>query len=129
MKKWVSAVVASALLSGTAIANTQDYKLVTVAGYLNFYLLNLNACQDFHPAVRSAAYDAEKHLYPHLEKLTAKLGNSEDSQKMVADIVMKRRAMLNSQISEGDFTLDHCQAIVKILNEDGLDKTLLSALN
>ena len=129
MKKWVSAVIASAVLSGTAIANTQDYKLVTVAGYLNFYLLNLNACEDFHPAVRAAAYDAEKHLYPHLDKLSAKLGDHQDNQKMVADIVMKRRNMLNAQIAEGDFTIEHCQAIVKILNEDGLDKTLLSALN
>lgn len=129
MKKWASALIAAALLSTGASANTQDYKLVTVAGYLNFYLLNLNACEDFHPAVRSAAYDAEKHLYPHLDKLSAKLGGNADNQKMVSDIVMKRRNMLNAQIADGDFTVEHCQAIVKILNEDGLDKTLLSALN
>lgn len=129
MKKWVSAVIASAVLSSTALANTQDYKLVTVAGYLNFYLLNLNACEDFHPAVRGAAYDAEKHLYPLLEKLNTKLGTNADNQKMISDIVTKRRGMLNAQIAEGDFTVEHCRAIVKILNEDGLDKTLLSALN
>jgi hypothetical protein len=129
MKKWASAMIAAALFSTTAGANTQDYKLVTVAGYLNFYLLNLNACEDFHPAIRSAAYDAEKSLYPFLDKLHSKMGGKEGAnQKMVSDIIMKRRNMLNAQIAEGDFTIEHCQAIVKILNEDGLDKTLLSAL-
>jgi hypothetical protein len=129
MKKWASAMVAAAVFATTAVANTQDYKLVTVAGYLNFYLLNLNACEDFHPTVRTAAYDAEKSLYPYLDKLYTKMGGAkDDSHKMVSDIVMKRRNMLNSQIAEGDFTVEHCQAIVKILREDGLDKTLLSAL-
>lgn len=130
MKKWASALIAAALLSTGASANTQDYKLVTVAGYLNFYLLNLNACEDFHPSVRSAAYEAEKSLYPLLDKLYSKMGGVDgENQKMVAEIVMKRRNMLNSQIADGDFTIEHCQAIVKILSEDGLDKTLLSALN
>lgn len=129
MKKWASAMIAATLFSTAAVANTQDYKLVTVAGYLNFYLLNLNACEDFHPSVRTAAYDAEKNLYPFLDKLNSKMGGTEGTnQKMVADIVMKRRNMLNAQIAEGDFTIEHCQAIVKILTEDGLDKTLLSAL-
>ncbi len=130
MKKWASAMIAAAVFSTTAVANTQDYKLVTVAGYLNFYLLNLNACEDFHPTVRSAAYDAEKTLYPFLNKLYSKMGGIEGTnQKMVSDIVMKRRNMLNAQIADGDFTVEHCQAIVKILSEDGLDKTLLSALD
>lgn len=130
MKKWASAMIAAVVFSTSAVANSQDYKLVTVAGYLNFYLLNLNACEDFHPSVRSAAYDAEKSLYPHLEKLHNKMGGKEsDNSKMVSDIIMKRRNMLNAQIAEGDFTVEHCQAIVKILNEDGLDKTLLSALD
>ncbi|MDX1391779.1 MAG: hypothetical protein R3241_05335 [Rheinheimera sp.] len=130
MKKWASAMIAATLFSTAAVANTQDYKLVTVAGYLNFYLLNLNACEDFHPTIRSAAYDAEKSLYPLLEKLNSKMGAKDtDNQKMVSDIIMKRRNMLNAQIAEGDFTLEHCQAVVKILNEDGLDKTLLSALD
>ncbi|MDP5134804.1 hypothetical protein [Rheinheimera baltica] len=129
MKKWASAMIAAVAFSSAAVANTQDYKLVTVAGYLNFYLLNLNACEDFHPAVRSAAYDAEKSLYPYLDKLYSKMGGVDGAnQKMVADIVMKRRNMLNTQIAEGDFTVEHCQAVVKILTEDGLDKTLLSAL-
>lgn len=130
MKKWASAVIAAVVFSASASAETQDYKLVTVAGYLNFYLLNLNACEDFHPSVRGQAYEAEKSLYPHLEKLYAKMGGDKgQNQKMVADIAMKRRASLNGQIAEGDFTVEHCQAIVKILSEDGLDKTLLSALD
>lgn len=130
MKKWLSVLVATAVLSTSAAANTQDYKLVTVAGYLNFYLLNLNACEDFHPQIRTAAYDTEKQLYPYLDKLYQKLGGAEgQSQKMIAGIVSKRRDMLNSQIAEGDFTLEHCQAIVKILQQDGLDKTLLASLD
>ena len=130
MKKWASAVIAAAVFSTSAVANTQDYKLVTVAGYLNFYLLNLNACEDFHPTVRAAAYDAEKTLYPYLDKLYSKMGGVKgENQKLVADIVMKRRNMLNTQIAEGDFTIEHCEAIVKILKEDGLDKTLISALD
>ncbi|NRQ42446.1 hypothetical protein HRH59_07655 [Rheinheimera sp. YQF-2] len=130
MKKWASAVIAAAVFSTSAAADTQDYKLVTVAGYLNFYLLNLNACEDFHPTVRAAAYDAEKTLYPYLDKLYSKMGGVKgENQKMVADIVMKRRNMLNTQIAEGDFTIEHCEAIVKILKEDGLDKTLISALD
>ena len=134
MKTRLSAMIAafmlaSAAFSSVAQANTQDYKLVTVAGYLNFYLLNLNACQDFHPAVRAAAYDAEKLLYPYLDKLYSKMGGAAGAnQQMVSDIVMKRRNMLNTQIAEGDFTVEHCQAVVKILAEDGLDKTLLSAI-
>ncbi len=125
MKKWLGAAVAALIVTAPVQANTQDYKLITVAGYLNFYLLNINACQDFHPQVRQAAYDAEKQLYPWLDKLHAKLADA----KQVSDIVLKRRNMLNTQISEGDFTLDHCQAIVKLLNEDGLDKTLLANLD
>lgn len=125
MKKWLGAAVAALIVTAPVQANTQDYKLITVAGYLNFYLLNINACQDFHPEVRQAAYDVEKKLYPWLDKLHAKLGDG----KQVAEIVLKRRNMLNAQIGEGYFTLDHCQAIVKILNEDGLDQTLLAHLN
>ena len=134
MKTRLSAMIAafmlaSAAFSSVAQANTQDYKLVTVAGYLNFYLLNVNACQDFHPAVRAAAYDVEKSLYPYLDKLYSKMGGAAGAnQQMVSDIVMKRRNMLNTQIAEGDFTVEHCQAVVKILAEDGLDKTLLSAI-
>lgn len=125
MKKWLGAAVAALIVTSPVQAETQDYKLITVAGYLNFYLLNINACQDFHPQARQAAYDAEQKLYPWLEKLHSKLGDG----KQVSEIVLKRRAMLNSQIGEGDFTLDHCQAIIKILNEDGLDKTLLANLD
>lgn len=130
MKKWLSVMVATAVLSTSAAANTQDFKLVTVAGYLNFYLLNLNACEDFHPQVRSAAYEAEKQLYPYLDKLYQKMGGTEGAnQKMIANIVSKRRTLLNDQIADGDFTLEHCQAVVKILQQDGLDKTLLASLD
>lgn len=129
MKKWASALLVAATFSTAAVANNQDYKMVTVAGYLNFYLLNLNACQDFYPTVRTSAYEAEGALYPYLDKLYSKMGGkSGANQQTVADIVMKRRNLLNSQISEGDFTLEHCQAVIKILRNDGLDKALLSAL-
>lgn len=130
MKKWAIAMLAAAAFSCSASANNQDYKMVTVAGYLNFYLLNLNACQDFYPTVRSSAYEAEGSLYPYLDKLYSKMGGKAGvNQQTVADIVMKRRALLNNQINEGDFTLEHCQAVVKILRNDGLDKTLLSVLD
>ena len=127
MKKLFIASVLAASMGSSVQAADQDYKLVTVAGYLNFYLLNLNACQDFHPSVRHAAYDAEKSLYPWLDKLDAKTKNSIDAS-VISDVVRKRRDALNAQINEGDFTVEHCQAVVKILAEDGLDKTLLSAI-
>ena len=73
---FVALCLSSATLSSAVKADTVDYQYLTVAGYLNFYLLNLNACQDFHPSVRHAAYDAEKSLYPWLDKLDAKTKNS-----------------------------------------------------
>ena len=98
MKKWcLAALLASSLLP--AQAADQDYKLVTVAGYLNFYLLNLNACEDFHPVVRQSAYDAEKLLYPWLDKLDAKTKSSIDAS-VISNVVKKRRDALNSQIND-----------------------------
>lgn len=132
MKKWLLAlaVIAWSVASLQANASTKDYRLVTVAGYLNFYLLNLNACQDFHPSVRHSAYEVESQLYPWLDKLQAKLEASDDfDSKMMSDIVLRRRALLNEQIAEDDFTLDHCSAIVQILSNEGLDETLLGVLN
>lgn len=127
MKKWfLAGLLMSSLVP--AQAADQDYKLVTVAGYLNFYLLNLNACQDFHPGVRKAAYSAESTLYPWLDKLDAKTKGSIDIG-MLNDVVQKRRDALNAQIKEGDFTVDHCNAVIKLLTADGLDKTLLKALD
>jgi hypothetical protein len=126
MKKWcLAGLLLSSLLPVQAA--DQDYKLVTVAGYLNFYLLNLNACQDFHPSVRKDAYVAESTLYPWLEKLDAKTKGSIDSG-MLNSVVQKRRDALNAQIKEGDFTIDHCQAVIKLLTADGLDKTLLKSI-
>jgi hypothetical protein len=126
MKKWC---LAGLLLSSLLPVHSadQDYKLVTVAGYLNFYLLNLNACQDFHPSVRKDAYAAESTLYPWLDKLDAKTKGSIDSG-MLNSVVQKRRDALNAQIKDGDFTIDHCHAVIKLLTADGLDKTLLKAI-
>lgn len=128
MKKWLLTSLVAAGLSCSVQAADQDYKLVTVAGYLNFYLLNLNACEDFHPQVRKAAFDAEQTLYPWLEKLDMRTKNSIDAS-VISDVVKKRRNALNAQINEGDFTLDHCQAVIKLLSGDGLDKTLLKNLD
>ena len=121
--------LSSATLSSTVKAETVDYQYLTVAGYLNFYLLNLNACEDYHPEIRQQAYDAEKQLYPWLTKLEQKLKGADADNKTLSDVVQKRREALNLQISEGDFTLDHCKAIVKLLTGDGLDQTLLKSLN
>ncbi|MEE2023761.1 MULTISPECIES: hypothetical protein [Alkalimonas] len=132
MKKCLIAIVFSAIAASSwqLDASTKDYRLLTVAGYLNFYLLNLNACQDFHPAVRQSAYQAEAQLYPWLNKLQTKIEASNDfDSAMLAGIVLRRRAMLNDQIEDNDFTVDHCQAIVQILSTEGLDETLLSVLN
>lgn len=128
MKKWLLTSLVAAGLSCSVQAADQDYKLVTVAGYLNFYLLNLNACEDFHPQVRKAAFDAEQSLYPWLEKLDMRTKNSIDAS-VISDVVKKRRNALNAQINEGDFTLEHCQAVIKLLSGDGLDKTLLKNLD
>lgn len=132
MNKWLIATVFAAMAASSwqLQASTKDYRLLTVAGYLNFYLLNLNACQDFHPAVRQSAYQAEAQLYPWLDKLQQRIEASNDFDSAVlSGIVLRRRAMLNEQIEDNDFTIDHCQAIVQILNTEGLDETLLSVLN
>jgi hypothetical protein len=121
--------LSSAAWSSVAKAETVDYQYLTLAGYLNFYLLNLNACEDYHPAIRQQAYDAEKQLYPWLSKLEQKLKDSDADNKTLSEVVHKRRAALNQQISEGDFTLDHCKAVVKLLSVDGLDQALLKTLN
>jgi hypothetical protein len=131
MKKWLAgALLCGAFTAGMATsvqAADQDYKLVTVAGYLHFYLLNLNACEDFHPSVRTDAFAAEQTLYPWLAKLDAKTKNSIDAS-VISDVVRKRRDALNAQINEGDFTVEHCQAVVKLLSGNGLDQTLLKSL-
>ena len=111
--------LSSATLSSTVKAETVDYQYLTVAGYLNFYLLNLNACEDYHPEIRQQAYDAEKQLYPWLAKLDQKLKGADADNKTLSDVVQKRREALNLQISEGDFTLDHCSRYPWYFSQSG----------
>jgi hypothetical protein len=131
MKKWLVRALCCSVIAGAMTtpvqAADQDYRLVTVAGYLHFYLLNLNACEDFHPSVRPAAFAAEQRLYPWLAKLEAKTKSSIDAS-VISDVVRKRRDALNVQINEGDFTAEHCQAVIKLLDGNGLDQTLLKSL-
>lgn len=128
MKKFVSAMTL-ALLSLTANASqNQSYQLITVSTYLNFYLLNLNACEDYHPEVRQAAYLAEKKLYPYFSKLDKKIATmniDEADKRAIARTVSDRRSKLNVQIAEGEFTIEHCNAVISIVNE-GLDSTILA---
>lgn len=109
---------------------SQSYKLITVSTYLNFYLMNLNACEDFHPSTRTEAYKAEGQLYPHFERLDAKVNaldiDAED-KNAIKNTVSARRAKLNKQIADGEFTVEHCNAVIGLVNE-GLDETLLSAI-
>ena len=109
---------------------SQSYKLITLSTYLNFYLMNLNACQDFHPSVRSAAYKAEGALYPYFENLDAKvkaMSIDADDKKAIKNTVTSRRAKLNKQIADGEFTVEHCNAVISLVNE-GLDEKLLSII-
>jgi hypothetical protein len=64
-----------------------------------------------------------------LKQLEQKLKGADADNKILSDVVQKRREALNLQISEGDFTLDHCKAIVKLLTADGLDQAMLKSLN
>ena len=111
-------------------AQSVNYKLITVASYLNFYLLNLNACEDFHPTVRKSALAAENAIYPWLESLNEKVKSFELTDKEKADIantVVDRRMRLEEQIAENEFTVEHCKAIIDIVNS-GLDSSLLKIL-
>lgn len=108
----------------------QSYKLITVSTYLNFYLMNLNACEDFHPSTRAEAYKAEGTLYPYFAKLDAKVANlniDKDDKKAIQNTVSDRRNKLDKQIADGEFTLEHCNAVIGIVNE-GLDDTLLATI-
>lgn len=130
MKKLTTCLLAAALSFGVQANQSQSYKLITVSTYLNFYLLNLNACEDFHPSVRQAAYKAESKLYPFFEKLDKKIAAMEIDQNdknAIAKTVTDRRKKLNAQIAEGDFTEAHCKAVIGIVNE-GLDTTLLAVI-
>lgn len=109
---------------------SQSYKLITVSTYLNFYLMNLNACEDFHPSVRAQAFKAEAQLYPYLGRLDEKVNALEidaEDKKAIKNTVSARRAKLNKQIADGEFTVEHCNAVIGLVNE-GLDEKLLSAI-
>lgn len=111
-------------------AQSVNYKLITVASYLNFYLLNLNACEDFHPTVRKGALAAENAIYPWLEALNAKIVEyklNDKDKAAIANTVVDRRTELNEQIAENEFTIDHCETIIDIVKA-GLDSSLLKVL-
>ena len=131
MKKLAYLLVASVLAFGANANQSQSYKLITVSTYLNFYLLNLNACEDYHPETRQDAYKAEASLYPYFKKLDKQVATLDINAKdkaAIANTVSSRRAKLNAQIDEGEFTIEHCKAVIRIVNE-GLDPKLLSSIN
>ena len=131
MKKLTICLIAAFLAFGAQASKSQSYKLITVSTYLNFYLMNLNACEDYHPAARQAAYKAESKLYPFFEKLDTKIAGlriDEDDKAAIANTVSNRRAKLNAQIADGEFTIEHCNAVIGIVNA-GLDKAILAAIN
>ena len=131
MKKLASLLIASVLAFGANANQNQSYKLITVSTYLNFYLLNLNACEDYHPSTRQKAYEAEGTLYPYFEKLDKKVASlkiDEKDKAAIANTVSTRRAKLNTQISDGEFTIEHCQAVIRIVTE-GLDPKILESID
>ena len=132
-KAWAFSLGLMLSLSSFGALSSQsiNYRLITVASYLNFYLLNLNACEDFHPTVRKTALAAENSIYPWLESLNRKvlLHKLDDKDKAaIANTVVDRRKRLNEQIAENEFTLEHCTAIIDIVNS-GLDSSLLKILD
>lgn len=131
MKKLASLLIASALAFSANANQNQSYKLITVSTYLNFYLLNLNACEDYHPSTRQEAYEAEGSLYPYFEKLDKKVESmkiDENDKAAIANTVSSRRAKLNTQIADGEFTVEHCQAVIRIVKE-GLDPKILESID
>ena len=117
-------------LKADANTDTKNGKLFAVATYLNFYLLNLNACEDFHPTVRKDALAAENAIYPLLEALNQKVKQHKlhkQDQAAIANIAFDRREQLNQQIADKEFTIEHCEMIIDIVNS-GLDKSLLEVL-
>ena len=130
MKKIINLIFLLSL-GFTASANeNQSYKLITVSTYLNFYLLNLNACEDYHPETRLRAYEAESTLYPYFEKLDKKVASlniDARDKEAIANTVSVRRTKLNAQITDGEFTVEHCNAVISIVNE-GLDEMILQSI-
>ena len=131
MKKLIIVSLFVLLSLSVQASSGKGYKLITISTYLNFYLLNLNACEDYHPSIRMAAYRAEGKLHPYFAKLEAKISKLEMSKKEQEAInrtVSSRREKLNQQIKEGELTLEHCAAIISIV-KDGLDSTLLKVID
>lgn len=129
-KRFTGLMLALLVTFGAQAAQSANYKLITVASYLNFYLLNLNACEDFHPTVRKGALAAENAIYPWLEALNAKIIEFKLNNKdkaAIANTVVDRRTELNEQIAENEFTIDHCETIIDIVKA-GLDSSLLKVL-
>lgn len=127
MKKVLLIAALLASVGEAQASKNQSYKLITASTYLNFFLLNLNACEDFHPSTRKEAYAAEAKLYPFLYKLdkkVAQLDIDENDKAAVSNTVSDRRIKLNEQIAEGEFTVEHCKAVISIVNE-GLDFEVL----
>ncbi len=126
----IGALVILAFGAQAKSSDNQSYKLITVSTYLNFYLMNLNACEDFHPSTRPEAYAAEGKLYPYFEKQdekVAKLDINKEDKMAIKNTVSERRTKLDRQIAEGEFTIEHCEAVISIVKE-GLDETLLASI-
>ncbi|MBU2881247.1 hypothetical protein KO525_03025 [Psychrosphaera sp. B3R10] len=131
MKKLTACLLAASLAFGAQAADSQSLKLISVSSYLNFFLVNLNGCEDYHPSVRAAAYQSESKLYPHYEKLDKKISSlkiDKSDKDAISNTIERSRAKLNAQIAEGEFSVEHCKAVIGIV-ENGLDSNLLSALN
>ena len=129
MKKLILSLVIGCA-AFTTQANTQSYKLVTASTYLNFYLLNLNACEDFHTSLRSRAYKAEGVLYPYFDKLNTTIDTvdiAKADQDAITQTLADRRAKLNAQIVAGKLTKEHCLAVIEVV-EKGLDSKILEVL-
>lgn len=131
MKKLTACFIAATLAFSAQAADNQSLKLISVSSYLNFFLVNLNGCEDYHPSVRIAAYKSESKLYPHYEKLENKINSlkiAQSEKDAIANTIVRSRTKLNAQIAEGEFSIEHCNAVIGIV-ENGLDANLLSALN
>lgn len=131
MKKLTACLIAASLAFGAQAADSQSLKLISVSSYLNFFLVNLNGCEDYHPSVRIDAFKSESKLYPHYEKLDKKIKSLDiaDSDKdAISNTIERSRAKLNAQIAEGEFSVEHCKAVISIV-ESGLDANMLAALD
>lgn len=134
MKYYGIILAATCLFASTpslAKSESSTINVFSASSYLNFYLMNLNACEEFHPSVQMSANKAEQVLYPHLQKLSAIVESGKLSQKeqqQLRDLLLQRKAMINEQIKSGELTLDHCNTVINIVTNEGLDPELLKSL-